>query len=105
MTNALTYVFSLIAGMTLVVNGMSVDVDELLDHTKDTVNQANVHQLATVLELYHLNHGTYPEVEGGEALIELLGSEEYIRNRPLDPSVFAYSTERNGQEYRLEVTK
>jgi len=104
MYNSLSYILSLLVGATLMINGTAVNIDELLGHTQSVVNQANVHQIATVLELYNLDHdGVYPEVEGGEALINTLQKERYIRNRPINPSVFHYTTDRNGRNYTLEV--
>jgi len=104
MTNtALQMIISTLIGSVVMVNGALLNSEDVINTAKNTVNQANVHQIATVLELYYLNHDQYPTVEGGEALIDLFKEEKLIRNRPLDASVFHYTTIANGQDYELSV--
>lgn len=104
MTNtALQMIISTLIGSVVVVNGVALNSEDVINTAKDTVNQANIHQIATVLELYYLNHDQYPVVEGGEELINLFEEEKLIRNRPLDANVFHYTTLANGQDYDLSV--
>jgi len=103
----ITSLISIIMGTVLISGGAGITdelvIDEILNDAKIVVNQANVHQIATVLELYHLNNDEYPNVANAEELIDLLQEENYIRNRPLDTSVFDYRTSANGQQYKFTV--
>ena len=83
------------------VNGVSVKSDDLIASAKVAANQMNVHQLDNAIELYYSDHDEYPPVNGGEALANLLLEENYIRNKPLDPSVLKYETRSNNQDYFL----
>ena len=105
MTSLFQSLIVTVLGSVLVVNGVLVHADNIINNTKSTVNQANVHQLATVIELYYSDHNSYPEVSGGEALVDTLQSDGYIENRPLDPSVFNYQTKNNGQDYSLTLAQ
>ena len=104
-TTLLQTVISLILGTVITVNGIAIHADDILNQAKSAVNGANVHQLATVMEIYYSDHNSYPKVSGGEALIETLESEVYIQNRPLDPNVFKYESEKNGQDYLLKLAE
>ncbi len=104
-TQLLSTIVATILGSVFLVNGVLVHASDVIGEAKASVNGANVHQLATVMELYYSDHDTYPTVSGGEALIETLQSEGYIRNRPLDPSVFVYKPKSNGQDYSLTLAE
>ena len=103
MNTSLSSILSLLVGTVFVVNGLTANTDKILSDAKNAVNQANVHQFATVLEIYYLDHNEYPDVRGGEALVELLSRDNYIMNRPLDPSVFDYEPKNNAQDYTLRL--
>ena len=105
MTQLLSTIIASLLGSVLLVNGVLVNTDDVINQAKASVNGANVHQLATVMEIYYMDHDTYPKVSGGEALINTLESEGYIRNRPLDPKVFAYESKANGQDYSLALAQ
>lgn len=92
-------------GSALLVNGVLIHTDDAINQAKASVNGANMHQLATVVELYYSDHDEYPNVSGGEALIDTLESGGYIRNRPLDPKVFNYEPKQNGQDYSLTLAE
>lgn len=93
----------ILAGAVITVNGFVMKTEDVFDAAHASVNQANVHQIATVLELYYLDHDQYPEVSGGTELVDLLQDESYIKNRPIDPSVFEYESIRNGHDYKLSL--
>lgn len=101
----LSTIVATILGSVFLINGVLVRASDVIDQAKVSVNGANMHQLATVVELYYSDHDTYPNVTGGKALIETLQSEGYIRNRPLDPDVFTYEPKNNGQDYFLTVAR
>lgn len=104
-TTLLQTVISLILGTVITVNGIAIHADDILNQAKSAVNGANTHQLATVMEIYYSDHNSYPNVSGGEALIDTLESEGYIQNRPIDPKVFMYEPKANGQDYSLTLNK
>ena len=99
----LQVILSVLLGAVVVVNGVAVNVDDLLSEARNTVNQANVHQIATVLELYYMDNNEYPPASGGEELFNLLEKEGYIMNRPLDPRVFGYEPRLSGEDYTLKL--
>lgn len=105
MTQLLSTIISALLGSVLLVNGILLHTDDIISQTKTSVNGANVHQLATVIEIYYMDHDTYPNVSGGEALINTLESEGYLRSRPLDPNVFKYELKNNGQDYSLTLAE
>ncbi|MDO8590331.1 MAG: hypothetical protein Q7R69_03630 [bacterium] len=89
----------------MLVNGVLVNTDDIINQAKASVNGANMHQLATVIELYYSDHDSYPNVTNGKSLIDTLESEGYIQSRPLDPSVFKYEPKKNGQDYSLKLVE
>ncbi|PIQ91644.1 MAG: hypothetical protein COV70_02590 [Parcubacteria group bacterium CG11_big_fil_rev_8_21_14_0_20_39_22] len=105
MPQLLSTTISLILGSVLVINGVAVKTDDIIADATTAVNGANLHQIATVLEVYYMDHDEYPEVKGGAELIDLFREEGYIRNRPLDPKIFQYETILGGQDYILEINK
>jgi len=92
-------------GTVLTVNGVLVHASDLISTTKNVVNQTNVAQLETVLELYYSDHNSYPDVSGGKALVDTLESQGYIQNEPLDPTVFNYQPKDNDQNYSLTLAQ
>lgn len=90
-------------GTTITIAGQSFSAADILQQTKTVVNEANVRQLATAVELYYADHQTYPRVAGGEALVEELFRKEYIERKPIEPSVFRYQIRENGQAYTLAL--
>lgn len=95
-------VTSLIGG-TIMVNGVLLKADDIIASATSAANTANVHQFATVLELYYSDHNSYPQVTGGPAMIDELYDEGYLRSKPLDSTVFEYSAKAGGQDYSLTV--
>ena len=91
----------LIAGVIL-VNVGSFTTNAILDAATDTANAANAHQLSTAIELYRLDHDTYPNAQTGDQLIRILSAGGYIEGKPLDVSVFAYEQRDGGQSYNLK---
>lgn len=104
-TQLLSSIISVILGSVLMVNGVLVHTDDIIAQAKASVNGANVHQLATVLELYYSDHDTYPKVSGGKALVDTLETEGYLRSRPLDADVFKYEPKADGQDYSLSLAQ
>lgn len=102
MTDFAATLIAIIAGTTIVINGVFLNNNDVLEEAKRVSNLTNRHQLATVLELYYLDHNTYPEVTSGTALIETLYNEGYLDTKPRDPSIFKYKI-NNQEDYSLSV--
>lgn len=103
MSNFLGTVISLVLGTVIMVNGVSTKTDDIIAAAKLAANQANVHQFETALELYYLDHGSYPGVSGGAALVSELKNDGYVTGTPLDPTVFTYTPKDGGQSYTLSL--
>jgi len=94
----------LFIGIILTVNGTAVKANDLLASASSAVIEANISQFRTALDLYYIDHGVYPEVSGGAAMIDALKSGNYIReNAPLKSDEFNYQIKDNGQNYLLEL--
>lgn len=94
-----------LAGATVIVGGVSFIATDLIAGVNEAVDSANFHQLATALEVYYAMRQEYPQVSGGDALVDALFDGKYIRTKPLYPSVFAYEAENGGQDYSLKVVR
>lgn len=105
MAKIFSIIIPIIIGSVIMVNGVLVRSDDLTASAKVAVNQMNVHQLDNAIELYYSDHDEYPPVNGGVALSNLLFDENYIRNKPLEPSVLKYETRSNNQDYFLGLTE
>ena len=90
-------------GSIITIGAFSVPAEDIIKNATAAANGANLHQIATVLELYYDDHGRYPSVEGGEALIDELTLEGYLKTRPLDASIFRYTPLQNAQEYSVAL--
>lgn len=100
---ALNFIITSIIGATVVVSGVSMPIRGILDNATRAANMMSNHQLALALEFYYDDHQRYPPVQGGENLIEELFQGGYIRNRPLDSSLFQYESKEGGQDYQLSL--
>lgn len=102
MNNTAATLIAITTGTAIIAYGLFLYTDNTLNGAKQVTSQTNTHQLATVLELYYLDHNTYPNVEGGDALIETLYKEGYIKTKPTNPSIFQYEIKNQG-DYLLSV--
>ena len=93
-------------GSVIVINGPALRSEDIIASAQSAANGANIHQFATVLEVYYADHGEYPAVPagaaGGASMIDALYDAGYIRNKPLNPEAFRYELKSNG-DYLLEV--
>jgi hypothetical protein len=103
MAKILSIIIPVLIGSVIMVNGVLVKSDVLIASAKVAANEMNVHQLDNAIELYYSDHDHYPPVSGGEALTNLLLDENYIRNKPLDPSALNYESSGNNQNYSLTL--
>jgi hypothetical protein len=103
MDTTLSSILALVIGSVMVVNGISTHTDKILSDAKRVANNANLHQLATVVEIYYLDNNKYPNANNGEELVDILEKGAYIMNRPLNPSEFQYQSKSDGQDYSLRL--
>jgi len=104
MVNKLLTTGILLIGMTLTIKGVAVKADDLLASASSATNQANMYQFRTALDLYYIDHNSYPNVSSGSAMINELKDGNYIReNSPLNSDSFKYQVKDNGQDYSLEI--
>lgn len=102
-TTLLSMLVTGIIGSIIMVNGVAFNTTDILASANQAVNSANLRQIATVLELYYMDHDQYPNTMGGEELFNLFQSAGYVKNRPIDPSVFQYEATQGGQDYKLAL--
>lgn len=96
---------STLIGSTVIVGGITMSSQDIIDSATSVTNSANMRQIATVLELYYSDHQRYPLTTNGEDLIDELMEQDYLRARPLDESVLRYAPKSNGQDYSLALDK
>jgi hypothetical protein len=92
-----------IIGSFIVINGIVISGSDILDSAYSAANGANLHQLATVVEIYYLDHNEYPEVSGGDELATLFFEEGYIKSNLSNAEIFDYESSANGQDYILNI--
>ena len=90
-------------GSVITIGTVSMKAEDIVHSAQSATNSANLHQIATVLEIYYSDHQSYPSAHNGQELIDELEKGEYIRTRPVDPSIFNYAPEDNGQDYSLAI--
>lgn len=101
---ALEMLITLLIGSTIVVNGITVNAEDIISDARQAANGANVHQLQTALALYYFDRSEYPDVTGGDALAGALTSAGYIQpSDTFDSSPFDYATKDGGQDYTLSI--
>jgi len=88
---------------TLATKGITAKAEDILNKTQGVVDQANVSQLSTAVELYYLDHNSYPPAADGIQLINILENGRYIRNRPSNPSAFQYQMAAGSNDYILTL--
>lgn len=90
-----------LTGLTLMIGVLSINSDDILNDTKTAANSANIHQLATALEMYYSEHEQYPAAStGNELLVQL---EPYLRSRPSEIEGLVYQAAENAQNYKLNI--
>ncbi|MEK7082544.1 MAG: hypothetical protein AAB972_00090 [Patescibacteria group bacterium] len=90
-------------GSIITIGSLSMPAEDIIKSATSATNGANLHQIATVLELYYSDHQSYPIAQDGQKLIDELKAQEYITTVPLDASVFIYTVKNNGQDYSLRL--
>ena len=103
----LEVVITTLIGSIVVVNGRALHSEDIIKRAQSAANGANIHQLATALEVYYSDHEAYPPVPPGAAdgasMIQALYDAGYIRNKPNNPEAFRYELKSDGQDFTLSV--
>ncbi|MEI7891141.1 MAG: type II secretion system protein GspG [bacterium] len=92
-----------LATATIAINGLTVNASDILADATTAVNGANIHQLSTALEMYSLDHDGYPQTNDGTTMINVLFDQGYIKSKPANSAVFAYTSKSNGNDYTLNI--
>lgn len=90
-------------GSIITIGSISMPAEDIINNAKSATNGANLHQIATVLELYYSDNQSYPTAQDSQKLINELKTKDYIQTVPLDASVFVYTVKDNGQDYSLRL--
>ncbi len=97
-----------LSAASLIIGGISVKASDILSEARDVAHLANLRQLATVLELYYVDHQQYPQASAAAAgeRFETLLSElnDYLINKPLEKEKYDYAVSDNSQNYLLKVS-
>lgn len=96
---------STVIAAVITVGSMTLPIKTVFTTASSAVYAANVQQITTALGLYFFDHGTYPRVSGGAALIAELAEKGYIQTGPFDASSLDYQVLKNGEKYALSLKK
>ncbi len=102
MNTIISTLSALLIGSVLVINGANINAEDILADAVSVVNEANVHQLATALEMYYLRNDSYPIASDGTTMINTLYNDGVVTRLPMDSSIFDYQS-TDGQNYTLEL--
>lgn len=102
MGSILTQLTSLIIAGFILANVGSITTNAILGAATDTANAASRQQLSTAIELYRLDHATYPNARTSDQLVNILYTGGYIESKPVDASFFAYEQKDAGNSYSLK---
>jgi len=102
MNSILSFLIALLISTTVIVNGVTLNTEDILNETKSVVNSANLHQITTALEVYCLNEGHYPIANNSAMMFTALKVSRYLITLPENAENFYYEPLNNGQDYVLE---
>ena len=94
---------------TLIIGGVSVNIEDILAQAYNAQRAANVRQLATALQMYHLNNSSYPQVSGSNSqerwsqLMKELKNNDCLATFPTNPEKYDYKDFNSSQNYILRV--
>lgn len=98
---------ALMATASVVIGGVSVSAQGLIDNAKDVQGIANLRQMVTALELYYLDNSSYPQTAGNssqerwEELIQELETGGYLASLPAPNDSYDYQVFNEGESYVL----
>lgn len=98
---------ALMATASVVIGGVSVSAQGLVDNAKDVQGIANLRQMVTASELYYLDNSSYPQTGGDssqerwEELIQELETGGYLASLPTPNDSYDYQVFNEGESYVL----
>lgn len=105
--NSAVQLLVLMATASVVLGGVSVSAQGLIDNAKDVQGIANLRQMVTALELYYLDNSSYPQTAGNssqerwEELIQELETNGYLTSLPTPNEPYDYQVFNEGESYVL----
>ncbi len=102
MNSILSFLIASLIGTVIIVNGATLDTQDIIDETKSVVNSANLHQITTALEVYCLNEGHYPTANNSAMMFTALKLSRYLITLPENAENFYYEPLNSGQDYILK---
>jgi hypothetical protein len=104
MQKTISTVVSLLIGSIMTVNGINaIKPEEATATAAAVVNEANVYQLTTALELYYSDHDAYPAARDANTMVTILEDSGYLRKAPADASIYEYRVSANQSDYTLKL--
>jgi hypothetical protein len=101
MRSYLSFLIASLIGATVIVNGVSLRAEDILKETKSVVDETNIHQIETALEIYYINKGYYPNVINKEDMLAELSSAGHLSRVPNNLLMFSYNAINQGETYDL----
>ncbi len=105
MKSILSFLIASLIGTTIVVNGVAVNSQDLIEEARQVVAGANLHQIRTALEVYYLDKNSYPQADNSAMMFEILRNAGYLITLPQNASSFDYQSLDNGQDYILSLNE
>ncbi|TRZ80282.1 hypothetical protein D4R86_04575 [bacterium] len=102
MNSILSFLIASLIGTAVIVNGVTLNTQDIIDETKSVVNSANLHQITTALEVYYINKGHYPTENNSAMMLTTLKLLRYLITLPENAESFYYESLNSGQDYILE---
>ena len=101
MRSILSFLIASLIGATVIINGVSLRAEDIMEETKSVVDETNIHQIRTALEVYYINKGYYPLVSSSLDMVAELSSAGYLKRVPNNLVVFSYNAIDQGEAYDL----
>ena len=102
MNSLLSFLIALLIGSTVIVNGVSLNAEDIIGETQRIVDETNIHQIRTALEIYYINHNHYPNVFNKDDMLTELLSNHYLYKISDNLINFSYSVDNQGESYDLD---
>jgi len=100
---------AILATASIMIGGVSVKVSDIMAEAHDVQKMANLRQIVTALEIYHLDYQKYPQVSGNDSqsrwnrLISEFENGNYLGSLPTKPENYDYKDLDGGQNYILRA--
>lgn len=92
--------------ISLITNMAVVNFKGKTDEAKETVNQGNMVNIMTAIELYEMDNGFYPDDTSENPLKILLGDEDeagYLRMKSDDLEKYEYILSADKKSYTINI--